>query len=1617
MGTDAQNILLQEGFENDSIPGWTMIDFDGDGQNWFLLKNSQSPTGGFVVHSGEGHITSASYASGIGALYPDNWLITPAVNLTADAMLTFWVAGQDQSWAAEHFSVYLSTTGHAITDFTTTLLYDQVATGTMTEYTVNLAQYTGQTVYIAFRHHNVSDMYRLNLDDVEITTAPSEPTISVVPASITLNAYLGGTAAAMATVNTFHLTSGVSATTSYPFAVSTDNVNFNTSVTLPQSGGTLYVQYQSSSVGIDNGSVLLSSAGATDVTLDLIGQTVALATLPYSQDFEESDENANWSFFHNGANEWVIGSAANNTDDGANALYISNDNGVSNSYDLTSTTTAWAWRDINFGVSEEYSLSFDFRSVGESSINDYLKVYVGPPAEVQSTASSTGSNIPGALLIGTFYGQSDWTHFSTTLNNNFYGIQRLYFLWWNDDIGGTNPPAAIDNIVITSTNCNKPSTPVASNITAHTANITFTPAQSTDNSWEYALCTGTETADSVTPEAITTTTILLTDLDDGTDYRLYVRTVCDDGEYSYWSNVCNFSTTATCTSPQNLSVSNIASSSAMVSWDPALIGATGYTFAYREMGQGNWTYITPTDNMVLLSGLDPETTYEVSVTTICDEGSAPAAMLVFSTFCLGFTESQIGTGNATSTYIPSNSFYNYGYSQQLFKADEMDGPATISSISLDMASVVQQRNYSIYLTHTTANDLAISWADTVGIQEVFSGAQTLVQGWNTFVFSNPFEYNGVDNLLLVILDNTGSYVNGNSWHVHEAFNGSARYACRDAASFGLFPEAGVSGTSLNVRNNIKFGTCDSASNECAAPNVFADVINANDITIVWVPGYQETEWELEYKMHYSPTWISLGTVTSSPYTINNLTPNTMYDIRLGTICDTGMLWSTISVSTNCAMMAIPFFEDFDSYAANAGSRPICWSFPVTYTNAPYIIASQYYSAPNSLFFVSQTTNPTTAVTPPLGAEIQDLRVRFMLKAESTTYSGTFEVGVMSDPNNMYTFESVTTIQPENNGWNLYTVDFNNVNLSGTNRHIAFRQHPVSSAYYYWLDDVDIIYIPDCLEPTNLTAQNPTTNSVELSWNSPDTNFNLYYKTVYDTSWTVVNNVSLTNGVYTLTGLMPSTTYHWRVSHPCDDGSESMSSSSVFHTVMAAANLPYSTDFNYGSDLNWQLNNGSCYNIWTIGMADTANALFITHDVTTPGYDNHMSVVSAEKLFNIGTDPEFLISFDVLSGGESNCDYLKVFFAPATSEYPASNSTPDYAISSYSTNAVDFTNYLSSTGEQSYPFKLNLTNGTLHVEVVMPNPNATPSAASTAKLVFLWRNDASLSTAQPGAVIYNVSVASLNCPDPTNLTVSNVTNSTADLVWTPGGSESAWTVEYKESDATAWISTTTNAPSYQLTGLSALTVYDVRVKADCGVGSASDWTSTVTFTTLPDDTPDTCDVPTGLHTTEVLNEAISITWDANASVSSWNIQYRVLGESAFSSATATTNSYTISGLAALTTYEIQVQANCGDENLSDWSDFLTIQTHNDGIISWLSNSVVLFPNPAREYVDVRIDGDVNVTLMEVYDVYGKVVHTSVGANNYSPLQTTRINVSGLADGMYFVRVTTDMGTVTKSFVKN
>jgi hypothetical protein len=55
-------------------------------------------------------------------------------------------------------------------------------------------------------------------------------------------------------------------------------------------------------------------------------------------------------------------------------------------------------------------------------------------------------------------------------------------------------------------------------------------------------------------------------------------------------------------------------------------------------------------------------------------------------------------------------------------------------------------------------------------------------------------------------------------------------------------------------------------------------------------------------------------------------------------------------------------------------------------------------------------------------------------------------------------------------------------------------------------------------------------------------------------------------------------------------------------------------------------------------------------------------------------------------------------------------------------------------------------------------------------------------------------------------------------------------------------------------------------------------------------------------------------------------------------------------------------------------------------------------------------------VEVVDVYGKVVR-AVGVETLRATSLPiRINISGLAAGMYFVRVATEAGVMTRAFVR-
>ena len=174
-------------FEDEAqVNDWVVLDEDGDGFNWELITGE-----GLTTHSGAYVMSSASYDNPTyTALTPDNWLVSPWLPL--HGKFAFYACGQDPSYAAEVFGVYIYTSANSEW---VQLGEDITVTGVMKAYEFDLSEYEGLEGSLAIVHHNVTDMFRLNVDDITIGDFESEPepemptVITEIPENCEVNTY------------------------------------------------------------------------------------------------------------------------------------------------------------------------------------------------------------------------------------------------------------------------------------------------------------------------------------------------------------------------------------------------------------------------------------------------------------------------------------------------------------------------------------------------------------------------------------------------------------------------------------------------------------------------------------------------------------------------------------------------------------------------------------------------------------------------------------------------------------------------------------------------------------------------------------------------------------------------------------------------------------------------------------------------------------------------------------------------------------------------------------------------------------------------------------------------------------------------------------------------------------------------------------------------------------------------------------------------------------------------------------------------------------------------------------------------------------------------------------
>ena len=257
--------------------------------------------------------------------------------------------------------------------------------------------------------------------------------------------------------------------------------------------------------------------------------------LPYTCDFEASGDNG-W-LLKNGTstNQWHVGSFTSPAGH-SGSLFISSDGGTTADYDIYARSVVVAEKLFQTGTSDSLTISFDLTIVGEEYY-DYLKVFWVPADTVYEASTSlpyyyadtsystnvimsnaiSATNYTVSMLIGT-------QNMSATIANEPNTLKKLVFLWRNDDDGGNQPGAIIDNIYIS--DCIIPTDFIASNITQTSTDVSWS---GTASSYQIRLNGGT-------PETVSTTSKTFTGLTAGTAYTVEVRAVCASSQ-SAWTSI------------------------------------------------------------------------------------------------------------------------------------------------------------------------------------------------------------------------------------------------------------------------------------------------------------------------------------------------------------------------------------------------------------------------------------------------------------------------------------------------------------------------------------------------------------------------------------------------------------------------------------------------------------------------------------------------------------------------------------------------------------------------------------------------------------------------------------------------------------------------------------------------------------------------------------------------------------------------------------------------------------------------------------------------------------------------------------------------------------------------
>lgn len=243
--------------------------------------------------------------------------------------------------------------------------------------------------------------------------------------------------------------------------------------------------------------------------------------------------------------------------------------------------------------------------------------------------------------------------------------------------------------------------------------------------------------------------------------------------------------------------------------------------------------------------------------------------------------------------------------------------------------------------------------------------------------------------------------------------------------------------------------------------------------------------------------------------------------------------------------------------------------------------------------------------------------------------------------------------------------------------------------------------------------------------------------------------------------------------------------------------------------------------------------------------------------------------------------------------------------------------------------------------------------------------------------------------------TSATNSSATLSWNSVSNAIGYNVRYRAAGSSSWNTASVSGTSYNMTGLSTCGSYEWGVEANCGAtDGTSGYSTTVSFTTGGC----SCGTPTGLSASKKGRDRLTISWNAVAGATGYEVQARPQGGT-WVTATTTGTSVTFTGASSGTTYEYQVRTDCNG----------TFSSYAAGSYNFRAAArigedvgVLIYPNPVSDMLTIEFP-EVEATQVQIQliDVLGRVV-TEIKNQDTSEF-SIEIDVNNFKPGVYFVKI--------------